>query len=88
MAVPHELERRAAAEPLIARLEVDVREVRRGAPDIPVVVAAVDVHPDTAELVDDLLEAVEVDLDQVVDRQSRQVLHRFERARRAAAREG
>ena len=56
-----ELERLLAGQPLVARLEVDVRVVRRRRAGVDVVVAAVDVHPDAADLVDDLLEAVEVD---------------------------
>ena len=62
-----EVERLLAVQPLVARLQVDVRVVGRDRADVLVVVAAVDVHPDAAELVHDLLEAVEVDGDQVVD---------------------
>ena len=61
---------------LIAGLQVDVREVVQVRAGVPVVVAPVDVHPDAAELVDDLLEAVEVDGDQVVDRQAGQLADR------------
>ena len=79
-----EAERVVAVQPLVPRVEVDVRVVRRGAARVLVVVTAIDVHPDAAELVHDLLEAVEVDRDQVVDRQPGQVLHRLEGAARAA----
>ena len=44
----------------------------------------VDVDPDAAEVVDDLLEAVEVDGDQVVDLDARERLHRLERPGLAA----
>ena len=53
-------------------------------PDVPVVVAAVDVHPDAAELVHDRDEAEEVDADQVVDRDPGQMPNCLERAARAA----
>jgi hypothetical protein len=80
-----EVERLPAVQPLVARLQVDVRVVGRARADVLVVVAAVDVHPDAAELVHDLLEAVEVDGDQIVDRQAGQVLDREQRALRATA---
>ena len=72
-------------QPLVARLEVDVGEVVVARAGVVVVVAPVDVHPDAAELVDDLLEPVEVDRDDVVDRDAGQLLDRLERALRAAA---
>ena len=75
-----ELERSLAVEQLVARLQVDVGVVGRGAADIPVVVAPVDVEPDAAELVDDLLEAVEVHGHQVVDPEARRLLDGGERA--------
>ena len=84
VAVADELERLGAAQQLVARLDVDVGVVLRGAAVVDVVVAAVDVEPDPAELVDDLLEAVEVDRDQVVDREARQVLDGVDGAGRAA----
>jgi hypothetical protein len=59
-----ELQRASAAEELVSGLEVDVRVVRGGSTVVSVVVAAVDVEPDPSEVVDDLLEAVEVDGDQ------------------------
>ena len=71
VAEPDEVERLLAVEPLVARLQVDVRVVVVGRAGVLVVVAAVDVHPDAVQLVDDFLEAVEVDGDQVVDRQRR-----------------
>ena len=51
----HEVERLRAVELLISGLQVD-RGVPGGAA-VAVVVAAVDVHPQAAELVDDLREA-------------------------------
>ena len=71
VAEAHEVERLLAAQQLIPGLEVDVRVVVVARAGVPVVVAAVDVHPDAAELVDDLFEAVEVDRDEVVDRATR-----------------
>jgi hypothetical protein len=79
-----EVERLLAAQVLVARLEVDVRVVRRGRAGVLVVVAPVDVDPDAAELVHDADEPEKVDADQVVDRQVRQVPHGLERAREAA----
>jgi hypothetical protein len=61
-----EVERAAARQALIARLEVDRRVPGRA--DLVVDVAPVDVDPDATERVDDFLEAAEVDRDQVVDR--------------------
>ena len=46
-----EVERLLAVQPLVARLQVDVRVVVVARADVLVVVAAVDVHPDAAELV-------------------------------------
>ena len=43
-------------------------------------VAVVDVDVDAVELVHDQLEAVEVERDQIVDRDARQLLDGFERA--------
>ena len=82
-----ELKRAPAAEPLVTRLEVDVRKGGRQGADVLVVVTAVNIQPDTAELVDDLFEAVVVDGNQVVDRQTGQLLYRVERAARTAIRE-
>jgi cytochrome c-type biogenesis protein CcmH/NrfG len=67
--VAHEVEGLPALEPLIAGPEVDRRVVAA----LRVEVAAVDVEPDTAELVDALAEAVEVDADQEMDRKARQL---------------
>ena len=82
-----EVERRAPGQPLVAGLEVDLRVAVPGADaGVVVVVAAVDVDPDAAERVDDLLEAAEVDGDQVVDREAGQPADRLERPLRAAGR--
>ena len=78
--VAHVIERLPADELLVTGPEVD----RRVDAAVGVVVAAVDVHPDAAELVDDLTEALEVDRDQVVDRQAGERADGLERARRAA----
>src|SRR5581483_4066240 len=66
--VANVVERAAAREPLVPGLEVDLRVAAVAGAALVVVVAAVDVDPDAAELVHDLLEAAEVDGDQVVDR--------------------
>ena len=84
--VADEAERRTARQPLIARLDVDLRVAVRAA--LVVEVAAIDVDPDAAEDVHDLLEAAEVDRDQVVDRQVRERLDGGEAAERAAPRVG
>ena len=81
-----EVERRAAGQALVARLEIDLRVPVGTA--LVVEVAAVDVHPDAAEDVDDLLEAAEVDRHQVVHRQAGQRLHRRQAAGSAAERVG
>ena len=65
-----EVERPRPVHALVPGLEVDLRVAARAA--VVVVVAAVDVEPDTAELVDELTEPAEVDGDDVVDRQARQ----------------
>ena len=58
------VERCAAGQPLVAGLEVDLRVAEpRADARVVVEVAPVDVHPDTVERVDDLLEAAEVDGD-------------------------
>ena len=82
MAIADEVERLPADELLVAGPEVD----RRVDASVGVVVAAVDVHPDTAELVDDIHEALEVDRDQVVDREACDRPHRLERPCRPAVR--
>ena len=79
---PDVVERLIAAEPLIPGMEVDRREARRA--PLVVEVAAVDVDPDSSDRVDELAEALEVDRDQVVDRELRQLPDRLERAPRAA----
>jgi hypothetical protein len=80
-----EVECLLTAQELVAGLQVDIRVVVVGGPSVLVVVTAVDVHPDTAELVDDFLEAVEVDGDQIVDRQPGEVTHRQQRSLDVAA---
>ena len=79
-----EVERPRPVEALVAGLEVDLRVAGRAA--VVVVVAPVDVQPDTTELVDELPEPTEVDRDDVVDRQARQVADGAERPDRAAGR--
>ena len=76
---PDERERLVAVQLLVAGLQVD-----RRVEAVVVVVAAVDVHPDPAELVDDLGEAAEVDRDQVVDRHPGELADGVERPARAA----
>ena len=73
-----ELECAATRQALVAGRQVDVRVVGRRRADVLVVVAAVDVEPDPAEVVDDLLEPVEVDRDQVVDPEPRQLADRLQ----------
>ena len=68
VAVAHVVERRLAAQLLVAGLDVDVAYCGGGQPGILVVVAAVDVDVDAADRVDDAAEALEVDVDDVVDR--------------------
>ena len=76
-----EVERLLAVELLVAGMQVDLR-VAAGPPE-RVDVAVVDVDVDAVQLVHEQLEAVEVDRDQVVDRQARQLRDGLERARRA-----
>ena len=80
--VAHEVERLPALQALVAGPEVDRGVVAA----LEVDVAAVDVEPDAAELVDALPEAVEVDADQEVDRETRQLANRLERPLGAAVR--
>ena len=84
--VTHEVERLLAAQSLVAGLQVD--PCVAGRPPVVVEVAPVDVHVDASELVDDLDEAEEVDADQIVDRDVRELLDRLERSQRAAGRIG
>jgi hypothetical protein len=83
-----EVECLLAGQLLVAGLQIDVRVVVVGRTRVLVVVATVDIQPDPTKRVDDLLEAMEVDGDQVVDREPRQVLDREQRALRVAARVG
>ena len=73
--VARERERLVAVELLVAGLQVDVRVVRRGRADVAVEVPLVDREPDAADLVDEILEPVEVDLDEVVDLDPERVPH-------------
>ena len=73
------LERLLAAQPLVARRHVDV-----GVLGGVVEVAPVDVDVDAADRVDRALEALEVDVDHVVDREPGELLDRLQRQRRAA----
>ena len=82
VAEPYEVEGVRPVQPLIARLEVDLGVPARA--PVVVVVAPIHVEPDTAELVDELAEAAEVDRDDVVDRQPREGADGPERAHRAA----
>src|SRR5438105_12425387 len=68
-----------AAQPLVTGGDVDLRV----APTL-VVVVAVDVDVNAAELVDDLAEAAEVDVDDVVDPQAGELLDRAQRQLHAA----
>ena len=82
VAVAHVRERAVAVQALVAGPEVDRRVAAR--PRAVVEVPMVDVDPDAAELVDELQEPVEVDGDEVVDRQPGQRAHRVDAALRAA----
>ena len=72
-----EVERLLAVELLVPRLEVDLGVAVRPADSVEVPV--VDLHINPVQLVHEQLEAVEVDRDQVVDRQAGQLLHGLER---------
>src|ERR1051326_4556246 len=78
-------ERVVAVEPLVAGPEVDRRVAARTG--VVVEVAVVDVDPHAAELIDELQEAVEVDGDEVVDREASERSHRVLAALRSALRE-
>ena len=80
-----EVERLLAVQLLVARLEVDLRVAARAADGVDV--AVVDVHVDAVQLVDEELEAVEVDRDQVVDVDAGELLDGVERAGRPTRRE-
>ncbi len=85
VAEAHPVERLRAVQALVAGIDVDRRVARDGG---VVVVAAVDHEVRAAELVDDLLEAVEVDVDEVVDGHAQQALGDLEREPGAAERVG
>ena len=78
MAVADEIERLVAVQLLVAREEID--DGIAGRPADVVEVAPVDVEPDPAEGVHQLVEAAEVDGDQIVHRQPRQLADGFQRA--------
>src|SRR4029453_19399211 len=80
--VADEVERLVAAELLVAGIEVDggVAEVAAAV----VEVAPADVQPHATEGADELVEAAEVDGDQVVDRKASQLADGLERALGAA----
>ena len=82
MPVAHVRKRVVPANTLIAGPEVDRRVTRR--PGVRVEVAVVYVQPDTAQLVDELQEAVEVDGDEIVDRYAGERADRLHAAERAA----
>ena len=91
VAVADVVERVLALDLLVARLHVDRRVgLARGGGRVVVVVAAVDVDVDPADVVDRALEAAEVDVDDVVDREVlargvlEQALDRVERLARPA----
>ena len=73
-----EVERLIPTQLLVPGLQVDRRVP--GWTALRIEVAPVDVHPDSTELVDQLAEAPEVDRDQVVDRNARELAHGLERA--------
>jgi hypothetical protein len=83
VAIAGEVERGAAAELLVPGLQVDPGVLAAGR----VVVALIDVDVDPADLGHDLLEAVEVDGDDVIDRQPGERPDGLGRAARAAERE-
>ena len=85
MAVADVRERVVSAHALVARPQVDRGVTAR--PRVIVEVPVIDVEPDSAELVDELQEAVEVDGDEVVDRKTRERLHGLETSERTTLRE-
>ncbi len=87
MAEANEVEPVLAVQALVARAHVD-RGVGGPAARVVVQVAVVDVHVDAPKLVHDLREALEVDGDDVVDGDVRQVLDRLQGSLRAAVRVG
>jgi hypothetical protein len=78
------VERLLAVELLVAGLQVDLCVAARTADGVEV--AVVDVDVDAVQLVDDQLEPVEVDSDDVVDGNVREVCDRVERSLLAADR--
>ena len=86
VAVAHVVERVAAAQALVAGLDVDRREVGGGGADVAVEVVAVDVGVDAAEPVHERAEAGEVDVDHVVDPDPEHLVERLDGERGAAPR--
>ena len=89
MAVADVVQGVGAAQPLVAGLDVDLRvALADPQPRVGVVVAAVDVGVHTADRVDSVLEAAELDVDDVVDLQPGELLDRLHCQRRTAQRVG
>ena len=86
VAVAHVVERVAAAQALVAGLDVDRRVVGGGGADVAVEVVAVDVGVDAVEPVHERAEAGEVDVDHVVDPDPEHLVERLDGERGAAPR--
>ena len=84
VAVAHVVERVAAAQALVAGLDVDRRVVGGGRAGVAVEVVAVDVGVDAAEPVHERAEAGEVDVDHVVDLDPEHLVQRLDGERGAA----
>ena len=80
----HEVERLLAVQPLVPGMQVDRGVAARSALRVDVAVIDVDIH--AVQFVHDELEAVEIERDQIVDRDAGQLLDGVERALRAASR--
>ena len=72
---PHIGERIARIQPLIAREQVDLGNA--GTVGRIAEISMVDVEPDPAEVVDEIVEAGEVDRDEIVDRKPREGPHQI-----------
>ena len=84
VAVAHVVQRVAAAQALVAGLDVDRRVVGGGGADVAVEVVAVDVGVDAVEPVHERAEAGEVDVDHVVDPDAEHLVQRLDGERGAA----
>jgi len=83
------LERLLPAQLLIARLDVDLGVgLADGDVVVQVQVAPIDLNVHAAEIVDERLEALEVDVDDVIDLDPQHLLDRLDRQLRAAERVG